>query len=142
MIRLLLIIALSMYAAQAEVKRYFIQLGSFQQLNVLEKSIYSMPTHLRTHVVVVQSNGWLVPFAYNTTNYVALKQKLPEYKSYFPDAYINSSSYILKHRVIRNYSDRKVLQSKPKTINPSRIYTVPKPTYRTPERTQNVAISE
>lgn len=142
MVRLLLLLTLLYASLQAESKRYYIQLGSFQQLTVLEKTINTLPSALRSHIIVVNSNGWLVPFAYNTTNYRALAQKLPEYKRYFPDAYINDSPYILRHPMVRNYTGRTVIQSKPKVIQPSRIYTVPPPTYSAPQRQQNVAISQ
>ena len=142
MFRPLLMVLAFLISLQAEMQRYFIQLGSFQQLNVLEKTINSMPQHLRSHIIVVRSNGWLVPFAYNTTNRAALVAKLPEYKRYFPDAYINNSSYILRHPVVRNYTRGNVVKSKPKSIQPSRIYTVPPPTYYRDQRKQNVAISE
>jgi hypothetical protein len=103
MLRFILIFSVFLNISYAQNKRYYIQLGSFKQLAVLDKSIQNLPTHLRSHVVVVQSNQWFIPFAYHTTNRTALQQKLPAYRRYFHDAYINSSAYILQHRVVRNY---------------------------------------
>jgi len=85
---------------------YYIQFGSFRQLPVLERSINRMPYEMRSHVVVVRSNGWFIPFAYRTAKLRALRSKLSSYKRYFPDAHIASSPYILNHVIIRNYTSK------------------------------------
>ncbi len=87
-------------------KLYYIQLGSFKQLTVLERTIHRLPYEMRSHVVVVYSHGWFIPFAYHTSKFYALKATLPRYKQYFPDAYIASSPYILNHRIVRNYTKK------------------------------------
>ncbi len=87
-------------------KLYYIQFGSFRQLSVLERSINRLPYKMRSHVIIVNVNGWFIPFAYHTSKFYALKSILPKYKRYFPDARIASSPYILKHQVIRNYTNR------------------------------------
>ncbi|MCH9740203.1 MAG: hypothetical protein K0U38_05125 [Epsilonproteobacteria bacterium] len=141
MIRLLFIILIFMGVVNAQEKRYFIQLGSFQQLAVLEKTISTMPENLRSHIVVVNSNGWFVPFAYHTPKRVALARKLPEYRRYFPDAYINDSVYILRHRIVRNYTRT---ASKPKRyVAPVVQHYAPK-NYVKKQRASsyNVAISQ
>lgn len=91
----------------ADSKKYFIQLGSFRQINVLKHTINRLPPELRSHIVIINSNGWFVPFAYYTTKVYALRKKLPLYKRYFPDAYINSSDYILRHQIVYNYTTHK-----------------------------------
>lgn len=132
MLRLILGLVVMFQVAYAKDK-YFIQLGSFKQLNVLEKSIGTLPNTLRSHVVIVRSNGWYIPFAYYTNSKKVLYAEVPKYKRYFPDAHINHSSYMLHHPVIRNYTSapaqRRVVQPTP---------VVPRPS----ERYQNVAISE
>lgn len=132
MLRLLLGLALMFQIAYAKDK-YFIQLGSFKQLNVLEKSIARLPTTLRSQIMVVRSNGWYIPFAYYTDSKKVLYAEVPKYKRYFPDAHINHSSYMLHHPIIRNYTSasevRRVIQPKPVLSQPR-------------ERYQNVAISE
>ncbi len=88
-------------------KLYYIQLGSFRQLTVLERTINRLPYKMRSHIIIVYShNGWFIPFAYHTSKFYALKSILPKYKRYFPDAYIASSPYILKHKIVRNYRDK------------------------------------
>jgi hypothetical protein len=89
--------------------RYFIKLGSFRQFSVLEKTINRMPQNLRSHITIVKSNGWFIPFAYNTTKKYSLHRKLSAYKRYFYDAYIYSSQKILNSPVVRSYGKLKVI---------------------------------
>jgi len=109
----------------ANGKKYFIQLGSFKQLTLLEKTINSMPQSLRSHIVIVNSNSWFIPFAYHTKNRQALVKRLPYYRRYFRDAYINSSPYIRQHAIVRNYTT---------TRSQERVTNIP--------LYQNVAISQ
>ena len=87
-------------------KFYYIKLGSFRHWSVLEKSINRLPPDMRSHVVVVESNGWLIPYAYYTSKLYALKRKIYSYKRYFPDAIISSSPQIVHKRVFRDYRER------------------------------------
>ncbi len=105
MIRIILFLSISVNIIYAN-RLYYIQFGSFRQLPVLERSINRMPYNLRSHVIVVRSNGWFIPFAYHTAKLYALKSKLSLYRRYFPDAHIASSPYILNHKVIRNYTSK------------------------------------
>ncbi len=105
MIRIILFLSIFINIIYAN-RLYYIQFGSFRQLPVLERSINRLPYKMRSHVIVVRSNGWFIPFAYHTTKLQALKSKLPAYKRYFPDAHIASSPYILNHKVIRNYTSK------------------------------------
>ncbi len=132
MIRLILLILVFINTSYADSKKYYIQLGSFRQLSVLEQTINRMPSNLRSHIVVINSNGWYIPFAYHTTKRYALIQKLPSYKRYFSDAYITSSPYILNHQIVRNYT--KDAQKRYKRV----IYSSPK---IEPREYQNIAIS-
>jgi hypothetical protein len=84
-------------------KFYYIKLGSFKQWNVLRKSIDRLPPNMRSHVVVVEANGWLIPYAYYTSKLYALKRVFYRYKRYFPDAIITSSRQILNKRIFRDY---------------------------------------
>jgi len=105
MIRIILLILVFINISYAGARKYYIQLGSFRQLPVLEKSINRLPPSLRSHVVIIRRpDGWYIPFAYHTTKKYALMKQVPSYKRYFPDAHINSSAYILTHQVIRNYT--------------------------------------
>ncbi|MBD3794254.1 MAG: hypothetical protein IE889_08925 [Campylobacterales bacterium] len=143
MIRILFIVSIFLGVVQAEAKRYFIQLGSFQRLSVLDNTINNLPVSLRSHIVVVRSNQWYIPFAYHSPDRPALERELSAYRRYFPDAFINDSDYILMHPVVRNYV-QKIAQSQPQPQiqKPVRIYTSPQPNYQIPQRRQNVAISE
>lgn len=133
MIRIILLILIFINISYGDARKYYIQLGSFRHLDVLENSINRLPQSLRSHIVVMYSpDRWYIPFAYHTTKKYALMKKVPSYKRYFPDAHINSSSYILNHQVIRNY-----------TKNAQKRYT--NVSYTPPskiEEYQNVAISE
>ena len=102
--RILLFILILINILYAQ-KLYYIQLGSFKQLKVLERTINRLPHSMRSHIVIVYSHGWFVPFAYHTSKFYALKSTLPRYKRYFPDAYIASSPYILQHKIVRNYTN-------------------------------------
>lgn len=108
MIRYIVSIFFLINISYADNKQYFIKLGSFKQLKGLEKSINKMPNSLRSHVVVVRSNGWYVPFAYYGSIKRPLYSKLSSYKRYFPDAQINRSKNMMRHKVIRNYSKQAV----------------------------------
>ncbi len=84
-------------------EKYFIQLGSFKQLDSLEKSLNQMPYDLLSHVVIVRSNNWYIPFAYYTTQKSLLQSKLSSYRRYFRDAKIESSDYMIQHPLVRSY---------------------------------------
>ncbi len=107
MFRSLFLLLIFITISFSENKRYFIQLGSFKDQRLLERNIAQIPKDLRSHIVVVKSNRWLIPFAYHTPNRVALQRKLPAYRRYFPDAVLSSSSYILNHRVVLNYVEQR-----------------------------------
>lgn len=146
MLRLILGFIVMFQIAHAKDK-YFIQLGSFKQLNVLERSIGTLPNNLRSHVIVVRSNSWYIPFAYYTDSKNVLYPEVPKYKRYFPDAYINHSSTMMHHPMVRNYTQsatRKRTVTPPPPVAKPKVITRPKPIVRRPqtERYQNVAISE
>jgi hypothetical protein len=103
--------------AYANGERYFIKLGSFKNLQGLERSIEHMPNSLRSHVVIVHSNSWYIPFAYYVKTKHILYPHVKKFKRYFPDAHINHSAYMLHHPVVRNYATK----NKPQT----RTYTQP-----------------
>jgi len=105
MIRIILFILIFINISYADTTKYYIKLGSFRHLNVLEHTINRLPQSLRSHIVIIyRPDGWYIPFAYHTTKKYALMKKVPSYKRYFPDAHIKSSSYILSHQVVRNYT--------------------------------------
>jgi len=105
MIRIILFIFIFINISHANTKKYYIKLGSFRHLNVLEHTINRLPQSLRSHIVIIyRPDGWYIPFAYHTTKKYALIKQIPSYKRYFPDAHINSSSYILNNQVVRNYT--------------------------------------
>ena len=106
MIRFILSIILLVNVAYANGERYFIKLGSFKDLQGLEKSIDRMPNSLRSHVVIIHSNAWYIPFAYYVQNKHTLYPYVKKFKRYFPDAHINHSSYMLQHPVVRNYAKK------------------------------------
>ncbi|CAA6801901.1 MAG: Unknown protein [uncultured Sulfurovum sp.] len=150
MIRLLVLLTLLLHVTHASSKKYFIQFGSFKNLKGLERSIAQLPSALRSHVVIVRSNSWYIPFAYYTSNKQALVPKLASYKRYFRDAHIAYSSYMLNHPLVRNYAT----QEKPQLASQRRYVPVVKP-YKQPPlkyappvtrqaipQYQNVAISE
>ncbi len=137
MIRYIVSILLLMSIAYADGEQYFIKLGSFKQLQGLEKSINKMPNSLRSHVVVVRSNGWYVPFAYYGSTKRPLYSKLSSYKRYFPDARINRSKNMMRHKVIRNYTKRN--RSNYKSVQKTPVHI---PLRKQAPQYQNVAISE
>jgi hypothetical protein len=137
MIRILFFVLIAMTLSWAKVQHYFIRLGSFKQLNGLKRSIDNLPYDLRSHVIVVRSNGWYVPFAYNTPRRSSLQRKLPEFKRYFPDAYINTSRHILHAPIVLNYTQRR--QHTPSQPQP---HIVTESAYVVPLAQQNVAISQ
>ena len=139
MIRLLVLMALVFNFTYANSEKYFIQFGSFKNLKGLERNIERLPSSLRSHVVIVRSNSWYIPFAYYTSNKNALKSKLASYKRYFRDAHIAHSSYMLNNPLVRNYgtTNRRGTAPKREYIPPVRTYAKPVvPQY------QNVGISE
>ncbi|CAA6798542.1 MAG: Unknown protein [uncultured Sulfurovum sp.] len=150
MIRFLLLLTLLLQLTYANSEKYFIQFGSFKNLKGLEKSIDQLPSSLRSHVVIVRSNSWYIPFAYYTSNRHALTSKVASYKRYFKDAHIAHSSYMLNHPLVRNYATQTRVQ-----VAPNRQYIPPVKQYQkitqqyTPPVTrqvvpqyQNVGISE
>ncbi len=94
-------------------KLYYIQLGSFRHLSILERTINRLPYKMRSHVIIVYLHGWFIPFAYHTSKFYALKSILPSYRRYFPDAKIGSSPYILNHKIVRNYTTNIVKKEYP-----------------------------
>jgi hypothetical protein len=71
---------------------------------------------MRSHIVVVDINGWLVPYAYYTSKLYALQEKIHQYKRYFPDAKIASSPKILSRRVFKDYRVNKRIINR---VNPT-----------------------
>ena len=118
----------------ANAERYFIKLGSFKNLHGLERSIERLPLNLRSHIVIVRTNSWYIPFAYYVSNKRSLYPHVPKFKRYFPDAHIHHSSRMLHYPVVKNYTKthRKVIKRAKK------LHFAPttQPYY------QNVAISE
>ncbi|SFV56069.1 hypothetical protein MNB_SV-12-667 [hydrothermal vent metagenome] len=107
MFRYILPLLVLINIAYAQDKRYFIKLGSFKHFPVLEKTINRMPEYLRSHITIVKSNGWFIPFAYNTTKRYSLNSKLSAYRRYFHDAYIYDLQTILNSPVVRTYVAQK-----------------------------------
>ena len=136
MIRLLLLLALLFNVTYASAEKYFIQFGSFKNLKGLEQNIANLPTSLRSHVVIIYSDPWYIPFAYYTSNKYALRAKVDWYKRYFKDAHIAHSSSMLRYPLVRNYAKKnrvKVAPPKREYIAPARVTL---PSY------QNVGLSK
>ena len=106
MLRYLLIISFLANVTYANSKKYFIQFGSFKDLKGLERAIDKLPTDLRSHVAIVRSGTWFIPFAYYTSNPNALKPKVASYRHYFSDAHIAQSSSMLRHPLVQNYATK------------------------------------
>jgi hypothetical protein len=131
MFRFILFLLLLINISYAQGRQYFIKLGSFKKLHVLERTINRMPKSLRSHITIVKSNGWFIPFAYRTTNKRSLKRKLPSYRRYFHDAYIYNLRRILQSPVVRNYGvqERIVEYSRPVNQNIEIINSTNTPPY-------------
>lgn len=143
MIRLILSMLLFINISYASAERYFIKLGSFKNLNGLEHSINRLPNNLRSHVVIVHSNGWYIPFAYYVPDKRTLYKYVPKFKRYFPDAHINHSAYMLEYPVVRNYSKYKKNRTRAYVRQKRKIISHPQPLiYNRTSLYQNVAISE
>ena len=150
MIRFLLLLTLLLQLTYANSEKYFIQFGSFKNLKGLEKSIDRLPSSLRSHVVIVRSNSWYIPFAYYTSNRHVLTSKVASYKRYFKDAHIAHSSYMLNHPLVRNYAtqSRTQVAAKREYIPPVKQYQnvtqnyAPAVTRQVVPQYQNVGISE
>jgi hypothetical protein len=123
MIRFIVVLALLVNVGYAGGKKYFIKFGSFKDLRGLEKSVAKLPRSLRSHVIIIRSNRWYIPFAYYTANKRALYSKVSKYKRYFPDAHIAKSAYMLSHPIVRNYATKKTV--KREYIPPVRTYVAP-----------------
>ena len=141
MIRFIILFLFFFNIVHASSERYYIQLGSFKNLRGLEKSINHLPKKLRSHVVIVRSNGWFIPFAYYVPNKRVLYGHVSKFKRYFPDAHIAHSSYMLNHPVVRNYVKpkrkvKKYIAPPIRKYHPQALPTRSQPTY------QNIAISE
>ncbi len=140
MARLLILFVILLTFANAE---YFIKFGSFKNLQGLERHIENLPKSLRSHVVIVHSNGWYIPFAYYTSNKNILYSKVSYYKRYFKDAHIAHSN-MLKYPLVRNYANR--VSAKRRTYTPPIKQYRQVQTYRPikpyTSSSQNVAISE
>ena len=104
MVRLLVIFSILFTFTYASGEKYFIKFGSFKNLKGLQKNINRLPLALRSHVIIVKSKGWYIPFAYYGSAKRTLYAKLPKYKHYFPDAHIAHSAYMLKSPIIKNYA--------------------------------------
>ena len=142
MLRLFVIITILFSFAQANGQKYFIKFGSFKNISALKKNIRTLPSSLRSHVIIIRKNEWYIPFAYYTSNKKSLYSKVSSYKRYFPDAHIAHSSSLLKYPIFQNYSKTTPVTKrvyKPYTP-PVRRYVAPQH-YRSVPQYQNVAIS-
>jgi len=141
-LRIVLLILLLYTLPISANKFYYIKLGSFRNWDVLERSINRLPYHMRSHVVVVRLNGWFVPYAYYTSKLYALKKRVYDYRRYFPDARISSSSKILYGRVFRDYRAKNGL-SKRVVINsvPQNYIPPPPPTLNSYPKVEETLVS-
>ena len=142
MIRTLLTMLLLINTSYANTERYFIKLGSFKNLQAVEKNIDKLPNNLRSHVVIIRSNTWYIPFAYYVSNKRSLYGYVPRYKRYFPDAHINHSKYMLHYPVVRNYTQQYKHKKRYQQHLPIASYTTPTFIRTAQPHYQNVAISE
>jgi len=140
MIRILLSTLLFINISYANAEHYFIKLGSFKNLNGLERNIERLPNNLRSHITIIKRNSWYIPFAYYVSNKNSLYKYLPKFKHYFPDAYINHSKNIFQYPIVRDY--KKVKKSY--QTHSRKIYYRPQTSGHTSKVPyyQNVAISE
>jgi len=123
MIKFILSLLFMFNIAYANGERYFIKLGSFKNLQGLEKSINRLPYSLRSHLKIIRSHGWFIPLAYNVRNRRNLYRPLSKFKRYFPDAHINHTSYLLREPVVKSYVKRR---KKVRTyVPPKRVYAPP-----------------
>jgi len=143
MIRILLSMVLFINISYANAERYFIKLGSFKNINGLERNIESLPNSLRSHIVIVRKNSWYIPFAYYVSNKRTLYRYVPKFKRYFPDAHINHSAYMLNYPVVKNYTKRyKQVKRKYDYIPSPASYQTPTFIPTAQPYYQNVGISE
>ena len=142
MIRTLLSIMVLINISYANSERYFIKLGSFKNLQGLEQNIERLPHNLRSHVVIIRSNSWYIPFAYYVSNKRSLYRYVPKYKRYFPDAHINHSAYMLQYPVVKNYTQSYKHKKRYQYHPPQTSYRTPTFVQTTQPQYQNVAISE
>ena len=143
MIRILLSMVLFINISYANAERYFIKLGSFKNINGLERNIESLPNSLRSHIVIVRKNSWYIPFAYYVSNKRTLYRYVPKFKRYFPDAHINHSAYMLNYPVVKNYTKRyKQVKRKYDYIPSTASYQTPTFVSTSQPYYQNVGISE
>jgi hypothetical protein len=145
MIRVLFVILLMINVAYAGGERYFIKLGSFKNLQGLEKSIAKMPKSLRSHVSIVLSKGWYIPFAYYKKSKKGLSSKVKAYKRYFADAHVTHGRRMFGNKVVYKFGKKiRHSSSRKKTVAKKRQYSTHlKKRVSIPKRVtlQNVAIS-
>jgi len=139
MIRVLFVILLMVNISYAGGARYFIKLGSFKNLQGLEKNINKMPKSLRSHVTIVRKKGWYIPFAYYRKSKSGLSSKVKVYKRYFSDAHVTHGRRMFANKVVYKFGKKLKQSSVKKTRHtPSRKKRVTQPSRVT---LQNVAIS-
>jgi len=110
MIRVLFVILLMVNISYAGGTRYFIKLGSFKNLQGLEKNINKMPKSLRSHVTIVRSKGWYIPFAYYRKSKSGLSAKVKAYKQYFSDSHVTHGRRMFGKKVVYKFG-KKIRQS-------------------------------
>jgi hypothetical protein len=139
MIRMLFVVILMINVAYAGTERYFIKLGSFKNLQGLEKNINKMPKSLRSHVTIVRKKGWYIPFAYYRKSKTGLSSKVKVYKRYFSEAHLTHGRRMFANKVVYKFG-KKLNHSSVK--NRGATSTRKKQVKRAREATlQNVAIS-
>ncbi len=138
MIRVLFVILLMVNISHAGGARYFIKLGSFKNLQGVEKSIDKMPKSLRSHTNIVYVKGWYIPFAYYKKSKKGLSSKVKSYKRYFPDACVSSGHRMFGNKVIYKFG-KSLSKSSPKRVSSKEIKSAS--TKKKRVTLQNVAIS-
>jgi hypothetical protein len=125
-------------------ERYFIKFGSFKNLQGLERSVNKMPKSLRSHVTIVRSKGWYIPFAYYRKSKSGLSSKVKAYKRYFSDAHVTHGRKMFANKVVYKFG-KKIRQKSTRkpSVKKSRHTSTRKKRVRRPSRVtlQNVAIS-
>jgi hypothetical protein len=102
-------------------ERYFIKFGSFKNLKGVERTINKMPKSLRSHVNIIYSKGWYIPFAYYKKSKNGLSSKVKLYKRYFSDADVTHGRRMFANRVIYKFGKRVKSRSIRKLKRTSRV---------------------
>ena len=110
---------------------YYIQLGSFLNIELIKVVLSNIPYSISKNIIIVRQNQWYIPLVLNKKLLEDIKQDIFLYLKYFKDAIITRSKTLDKYENINyNLQNKKPLFKFRKKIYKNKSINLHKKTYK------------